>query len=239
MSSSTWVLTLNINGGNSEKTPNTFSDLLDRFNKSQYQGLLIQEPRYSDEHKSRDYNWEKLAELKKLKCLISSNAEGTGGVASLWKQSFVQQVHGFCMSEVVPNEAQLTSFMINGVAINICNIYANAHSGAERTRLFSDLQNLLPPHSFIAGDFNQVRDIDRDVWRPKGVVSSYANTGWAACTALMQKLAMHDGWRAASGPEKPYFTKITKTSGKTSCKSRIDYVLAPLPSYPLCTLNIM
>ena len=56
MSSSTLVLTLNINGGNSEKTPNTFSDLLDRFNKSQYQGLLIQEPRYSDEHKSRDYN---------------------------------------------------------------------------------------------------------------------------------------------------------------------------------------
>ena len=56
MSSSTWVLTLNINGGNSEKTPNTFSDLLDRFNKSHYQGLLIQEPRYSDEHKGRDYN---------------------------------------------------------------------------------------------------------------------------------------------------------------------------------------
>ena len=70
MSSSTWVLTLNINGGNSEKTPNTFSDLLDRFNKSHYQGLLIQEPRYSDEHKGRDYNWEKLAELKKLKCLF-------------------------------------------------------------------------------------------------------------------------------------------------------------------------
>ena len=115
MSSSTWVLSLNINGGNSDKPPNTFTDLLDRFNKSQYQGLLIQEPRYSNDNKALNYNWEKMAEMRKLTCLISSNDAGSGGVASFWKNSFVQQTKDFSIAEVVPNEAQLTCFTINDV----------------------------------------------------------------------------------------------------------------------------
>ena len=239
MSTNIWVISININGVNADRPGNTFSDLLDRFNKSKYHGMLVQEPRYSTEAHSKSYNWETIAQLKKITCIISNNQQGVGGVATFWKNSFTQQTAEFSLTQVVEGEAQLTTFQFNMIRYSFCNIYADSHSGQKRSTLFKKLKELLPVYTFVAGDFNQVRDVNVDIWRVNGQNSLYDNTGWASCTAMMQKLAIHDGWRDGPGQQKLYFTKHTKQYGRTTCDwrpalacslSSLEDTLGPMPA---------
>ena len=235
------TLTINVNGLNGTDGTNLhLENFLDAFNRSPYDGAFIQEPRYSRDKHDQDFNWEAACARRHITCLFSHNEAGSGGVATLWKQSFIDMHSHFSLTTVSAGQAQLTKITINGVVIAYCNIYASSSSSSKRKKLFNRLKDKLPFNTIVTGDFNQVQDVGRDVWQRPPVASRYPNGGWAECQAMMRHLGLVDGWREQEGQEKIFYTHIRKESGEPVCMTRLDMALTPLPDSlcPLCDIGL-
>ena len=89
MSISIKILFLNVNGINSTDNKYSFRTLLKKFKVSEYDAMMIQEPRYKSSNFQQTYNWEKIAESLKITAKISHNEAGKGGVATFWKNKSI------------------------------------------------------------------------------------------------------------------------------------------------------
>ena len=71
---------INLNGINSSQVGRSFSNFLDEFEKSLYDGIMVQEPRYKLEKQNKqDFNWESLCKAKGLTAYFTANERGAGG----------------------------------------------------------------------------------------------------------------------------------------------------------------
>ena len=227
-------LVLNVNGLNSDDNTK-FCKFIDKFKKSKYHALFIQEPRYKNDKKQSRNNWENACKFRGIKCLISANDSGSRGVASFWKQAFLDQHSQVDIQQIIPDTAQLSTITIAGMEINICNLYA-PNNGADRSAVFTELKDTLPPYCIIVGDFNLVMDTNRDVWQHQSTQSDYDNSGWGACQAMARHLGLHDGWRHQEGQDaSPFYTHKSYHSNLLTTASRIDFILAP--NHPQALLN--
>ena len=81
MSANFQYISLNVNGLNSDDDTK-FAKFIDKFKKSKYHAMFIQEPRYKRSKQQSRQNWENACKYRNIKCLISANTEGSRGVAS-------------------------------------------------------------------------------------------------------------------------------------------------------------
>ena len=220
-----------LNSGDDTK----FAKFIDKFKKSKYHALFIQEPRYKRSKQQSRQNLENACKYRNIKCLISANSEGSRGVDSFWKQPFLDLQPDVVIEQLIEDTAQSSTVTIAGMEIKICNLYA-PNNGRDRSTVFSELKNLLPPYCIIVGDFNLVMDRNRDVWQHPSVTSDYDNSGWADCQAMARHLGLQDGWRHQHGHDaKPIYTHKTLENSTLTTASRIDFILAP--NHPQALLN--
>ena len=147
-----------LNSGDDTK----FAKFIDKFKKSKYHALFIQEPRHKRSKQQSRQNLENACKYRNIKCLISANSEGSRGVDSFWKQSFLDLHSDVVIEQLIEDTAQSSTITITGMEIKICNLYA-PNNGRGRSTVFGELKNSLPPYCIIVGDFNLVMDRNRDV----------------------------------------------------------------------------
>ena len=258
---------INLNGINSSQKGRTFSNFLDEFGKSTYDGIMVQEPRYKlEKQEKQDFNWESLCKAKNLTAYFTANERGAGGVGVIWKNKSVdEKLSDLQITEPAPGEAILTCFVMAGEAFAVCNLYASAaNKENKRGDLFRTLQETLPEAVIVGGDFNLVLDTVQDLQRPVTTKSEYQNGGWDELMIMSRALGIKDGWREQVGPHEVLFThtvhnnarlppnddegseqaeenrnKKNKDKGLVTCQSRIDFVLAPDPEVisPVCNME--
>jgi exonuclease III len=172
---------INLNGINSSQKGRTFSNFLDEFGKSTYDGIMVQEPRYKlEKQEKQDFNWESLCKAKNMTAYFTANERGAGGVGVIWKNKSVdEKLSDLQITEPAPGEAILSCFVMAGEAFAVCNLYTSAaNKENKRGDLFRTLQETLPEAVIIGGDFNLVLDTVQDLQRPATTKSEYQNGGW-------------------------------------------------------------
>ena len=83
---------------------------------------------------------------------MSANSEGSRGVDFFWKQSFLDLHSDVVIEQLIEDTAQSSTVTIAGMEIKICNLHA-PNNGRDRSTVFSELKNSLPPHCVIVGDW--------------------------------------------------------------------------------------
>jgi hypothetical protein len=100
--------------------------------------MFIQEPRYKCSKQQSRQNWENACKYRNIKCLISANSEGSRGVASFWKQPFLDLHSDVVIEQLIEDTAQLSTIAIAGMEIKICNLCApNNDRGRTRAQMNS------------------------------------------------------------------------------------------------------
>ena len=261
------IIWINVNGLNSNLRGRSIGDFLDEFMKSEYDCIMVQEPRYKiDKQNSGSCNWESLCKMKKMTALFTANEKGSGGVATIWKNATVEtKIEQLQMTEIVAGEAILSCFTMQGEAFAVCNMYASsANREDERGKLFRTLGEVLPEAPIIGGDFNIVLDTVQDLRRPDSTVSEYSNGAWDDLMIMSRHLGIRDGWREQVGPSRVQYTHTVHNNirgkpnefqnkeqereaeageesdkGPITCQSRLDFILAPDPEVisPQCNVH--
>ena len=86
--------------------------------------MFIQEPRHKRSKQQSRQNWENACKYRSIKCLMLASTEGSRGVASFWKQPFLDLHSDVVIKQLIEYTAQLSIVTIAGMEIKICNLYA-------------------------------------------------------------------------------------------------------------------
>ena len=127
---------LNVNGINSNKSDSNAYFLVRVFLKSKYSIMFLQEPRLKEGQEGQfeaACNWPQ----SKVQGYFSSNATGSGGVATVVKKDFLNSTTNFLAESIEPHndECQHVTFSIGTTQFSFANVHMDSHDGARRAAL--------------------------------------------------------------------------------------------------------